>query len=571
MNYPKSALNSIRHLFLQSLNISYYKTYAVIFFIIIAGLIEPIGLLGVLSTLSVLVDKTGDISTNPIINNFFLSYPYLLNIEILLLFLVFVVFLKAITLFVCNSLVEKFTFYIARHLRNSLIENLFKSNWLYISNQSSGLVSAKLISEAHRSSISFKSMFFVIQSLIFSFIFIAFGLFLNWQFTIIVTFIGITVLILLQKIINLSKKYGVKETVFTRELLKSCNQDINNLKPLKAMGFTNQLIIKLKKKIYKLVNSQTQIAILVILRTLITEPIFLTVLIAIFYFFVIPMKIPIAEVAILFTIFIRISGMTSKVQSFIQKIVVTENAYWNLKHDIDRSKKFKEIHYGRKKISYKKNIRFSNVHFKYKKKEVLKNLDLTIPFNKISLISGASGIGKTTIIDLIVGLYKPKKGNIFVDNINLNDIDFDFWRKNIGYVSQDFSFISGTLNEIFHTVSANFNKKKLITIFKHFNMGQFIKLLPEGLNTDIGNFGAKLSGGQKQRIAIIRTLLKAPKILILDEATSALDIKNENRVINYIKKYLKNTTIIIISHRKSFEKISHKIFRINKESINNIK
>ena len=198
-------------------------------------------------------------------------------------------------------------------------------------------------------------------------------------------------------------------------------------------------------------------------------------------------------------------------------------------------------------------------------------LTLEIPFNKITLIRGVSGIGKTTIIDLIAGLYKPEKGNIFADNINLNDIKFSFWRKNIGYVSQDSSFISGNLNKLFNDESRKIDKKKLIGIFKYFNMEQFINLLSKGIETDIKQFGSKLSGGQTQRIEIIRTLLRSPKILILDEATSALDIKNENRVINYIKKYLKKTTIIVISHRKSFEKISHKVYKIKTGGINKIK
>ena len=562
---------SIKELFNQALNISSSKTFTVIFLILLAGIIEPIGLVGLLSTISVLIEQTGTISTNPIINNFFLSYPSLLNIEILLLFLVCIGFLKTALLFICGSSITKFHYFISKYLRNSLIENLFRANWLYISKQSSGLVTAKLIAEAHRSSTSFNAIFHIIQTLIFSFIFIIFGLFLNWKFTIIVTITGIIILIFLQIIVNLSRKYGVKETIYTRKLLESCNEDFSNLKTFKAMGLTSRLIIQLKKKIYGLYNSQAQIAILSLLRTLIAEPMFLSFLIVIFYFFIIPMKIPISEVTVLFLIFVRISMLLTKLQTYVQKIAVTENAYWNLKNDIDRSKKFKESYHGTKTISYKKTIRFSNVYFNHKRKEVLKNLNLEIPFNKITLIQGASGIGKTTIIDLIAGLYKPEKGNIFADNINLNDIKFSFWRKNIGYVSQDPSFISGNLNKFLNDESQKINKKKLIDIFKYFNMEQFINLLSKGIETDIKQFGSKLSGGQTQRIEIIRTLLRSPKILILDEATSALDFKNENNVIDYIKKYLKKVTIIVISHRKSFEKISHKIYKIKTGGINKIK
>ena len=194
---------------------------------------------------------------------------------------------------------------------------------------------------------------------------------------------------------------------------------------------------------------------------------------------------------------------------------------------------------------------FDKVAFGYDDKKVLKDIDFVIkPKTKIALV-GESGVGKTTITNLLMKLYAPTKGAILIDGQDISEYDQQSVRNNIGVVFQDPSLFSGTISENIAYANPKSDKKDIIAASKAANADEFIKEFTEGYESQIGEHGIKLSGGQKQRIAIARALLKNPKILILDEATSSLDSKSEILVQRALKELMKDRTTIIIAHRLS--------------------
>jgi ATP-binding cassette subfamily B protein len=194
---------------------------------------------------------------------------------------------------------------------------------------------------------------------------------------------------------------------------------------------------------------------------------------------------------------------------------------------------------------------FDKVAFGYDDKKVLKDIDFVIkPKTKIALV-GESGVGKTTITNLLMKLYAPTKGAILIDGQDISEYDQQSVRNNIGVVFQDPSLFSGTISENIAYANPKSDKKDIIAASKAANADEFIKEFAEGYESQIGEHGIKLSGGQKQRIAIARALLKNPKILILDEATSSLDSKSEILVQRALKELMKDRTTIIIAHRLS--------------------
>ena len=196
-------------------------------------------------------------------------------------------------------------------------------------------------------------------------------------------------------------------------------------------------------------------------------------------------------------------------------------------------------------------IVFDKVAFGYDDKKVLKGIDFVIkPKTKIALV-GESGVGKTTVTNLLMKLYPPTKGAILIDGQDISEYDQQSIRNNIGVVFQDPSLFSGTISENIAYANPNAAKKDIIAASKAANADEFIKEFAEGYDSQIGEHGIKLSGGQKQRIAIARALLKNPKILILDEATSSLDSKSEILVQQALKELMKDRTTIIIAHRLS--------------------
>ena len=221
-------------------------------------------------------------------------------------------------------------------------------------------------------------------------------------------------------------------------------------------------------------------------------------------------------------------------------------------------------------IKFEKEIVFRDVHFNYFRtdRRVLKNINLKINKGSQVGIIGRSGAGKSTFVDLILGLLKPQKGTIFIDDTNLNE-NTRSWQKKIGYIPQDIYILDDSIrNNISFGVDGDKIDKNLINkALKMSQLERFVSSLPEKENTVVGNRGVKLSGGERQRIAIARAIYNSPDILILDEATSALDIDNENKILKEMKEHLHNKTKIIISHRNNTVKWCDVIYVIENGEI----
>jgi ABC-type multidrug transport system fused ATPase/permease subunit len=198
------------------------------------------------------------------------------------------------------------------------------------------------------------------------------------------------------------------------------------------------------------------------------------------------------------------------------------------------------------------DIKFLNVDYKYPHTNnyIFKNLSITLKNSHNIAIIGNSGVGKTTFVDLILGLLKPTKGKITSNNIDINT-NQEVWRNNLGYIPQEIYLLDDTIkNNILIGVSRKkINQKKLNLSLKNSGVSGFFRNQKYKLNTKVGENGIKISGGQKQRIGIARALYKDPKIIIFDEATNSLDKKNEHSIISDIKKFSKNKTIIFITHK----------------------
>jgi ABC-type bacteriocin/lantibiotic exporter with double-glycine peptidase domain len=219
--------------------------------------------------------------------------------------------------------------------------------------------------------------------------------------------------------------------------------------------------------------------------------------------------------------------------------------------------------------STNKSITLNNVSFRYtnNKKMTLNNISLSIPFYSTVGIVGATGSGKTTLIDIILGLINPTEGTLSVDSDIINIKSKLTWGKIIGYVPQRINLIDSSIkNNIAFGVGKNDIDYQLVQECAKFSaIHEFIKKLPEGYNTNIGEAGAILSGGQIQRIGIARALYNKPKILILDEATNALDAITEKKVMESICKKLGNKiTTIIVAHRINVLKNCNIIFYLEK-------
>ncbi len=203
------------------------------------------------------------------------------------------------------------------------------------------------------------------------------------------------------------------------------------------------------------------------------------------------------------------------------------------------------------KEGFNTDVSFSNISFKYEDDYVLKDFSLKIEKGKTVALVGQSGSGKSTIANLVTRFYDVHKGEITIDNQNIKDLTKKSLRNLMGLVTQDSILFNDTVKNNVVLGKEDASEEEIIDALKIANAWEFVKDLPNGIHTNIGDSGGKLSGGQKQRLSIARAVLKNPPIMILDEATSALDTESERLVQDALEKMMQNRTSIVIAHRLS--------------------
>ena len=219
------------------------------------------------------------------------------------------------------------------------------------------------------------------------------------------------------------------------------------------------------------------------------------------------------------------------------------------------------------KESFESNITFKNVSFKYEEDFVLKDFSIDIPKGKTIALVGQSGSGKSTIANLLTRFYDINEGSIKIDGIDIRDLKKESVRGLMGLVTQDSILFNDTIKNNIMLGAENATDEEILAASKIANAYEFIKDLPDGFDTNIGDGGGKLSGGQKQRLSIARAVLKNPPIMILDEATSALDTESERAVQVALENMMRNRTSIVIAHRLSTIKNADVIIVMKKGKI----
>jgi subfamily B ATP-binding cassette protein MsbA len=214
--------------------------------------------------------------------------------------------------------------------------------------------------------------------------------------------------------------------------------------------------------------------------------------------------------------------------------------------------------------SFRERIVFEDVWFNYGDNQVLKGISLDVPYGSMLAVVGASGTGKTTLLDLIPRFYDPKKGKILIDGVDIREASLKSLRRQIGIVTQETILFNDSIKANIAYGRPNATDKEIEQAARQANAHDFITHLSYGYNTVIGDRGMRLSGGERQRIAIARALLKNPPILILDEATSQLDSHSERIVQEALDRLMQGRTVFVIAHRLSTVMNAHKIVVMDK-------
>lgn len=263
-----------------------------------------------------------------------------------------------------------------------------------------------------------------------------------------------------------------------------------------------------------------------------------------------------------------ISNISNSINGLIYCRPSLEAAYNNIMQVKSEEEKYAGFQIQRKsdnRYEFKDKVSLKNVSFRYDNTDadILKNINLDIFRNESVGFVGESGAGKSTLLDVFLGLLKPQKGGIYIDGVNIENIPYE-WADVVGYVPQSVFLLDDSIrnNIAFGISEKDINDEKVWECLAEAKLDEFVKSLPDGLDTTVGERGVRFSGGQRQRVAIARALYHNPQILVLDEATSALDNETEKEVMEAIDGFHGKMTIVIVAHRLSTIENCDKVYTV---------
>ena len=381
-------------------------------------------------------------------------------------------------------------------------------------------------------------------------------LYFSWETTLLIALIfGSATLILFKFNKNTLLNLGHQRNILAERQLQGVQQGIGGIKEIKILGRESFFLDKFKIETNKIANVSFRSTVIAGTPRLIVEFFAVLSLFIIVFYLSLTGK-PYLEILPILGIFL--AAAYKMVPSFNKILFMANRIKFSAKTAekiiglLNEFKESKEEINTNNKIQFTNEINVCDVSYEYpnRKNPVLIGTNLKIKKNSFIGISGASGVGKSTLIDIIMGITKPDKGSILVDDISISD-SIKNWQNSIGYVSQNVFLIPSTIrrNIAFGISEDKIDENKISQAINKSALKDFVDNLLDKVDTQIGEGGAMISAGQKQRIGIARALYNEPKLLIFDEATSSLDPKSEEDILNEIELLKKETTLIFISHR----------------------
>lgn len=388
-------------------------------------------------------------------------------------------------------------------------------------------------------------------------------LLVNYKITLFLSlFMIINAFILIKVLSPIVKKAGLKREEAMKNFFEILNTNLNNFKLIKLKtkedGVLN--LFKTQSEIFAKANITNESVSA--MPRIYLEGVGFCVLVFIVVFLVFKNQSDISGILATISIFVL---ALYRLMPSANRIITSYHDLLYYRSSLDiiyQILKQKEESLGEEKINFDKELRLENLTFGYKdKKNLFTCLKLSIKKGEKIAFIGESGCGKSTLVDIIIGLLSPREGRVLLDENELNMKNVKNYRQKIGYIPQNIYLFNDSIAKNI-SFGDEVDEEKLQRVIKQANLEHFVKNLPQGVQTKVGDGGSNLSGGQKQRIAIARALYLDPEILVLDEATSALDTESEAKIMDEIYKISKDKTMIIIAHRLSTITRCDSIYRL---------
>jgi len=533
----------------------------------LSSLLGGIGINALIPLFSLVSDQSG-VATDTIsrmIREIFSALGISFNIGFLLTFIIVLFIIKALLTFIFSWVQIKIVQDYAEKTRTSIFNKFLRADWSYLLKQKLGYLETVLMVDVQYASSLLNKITNLITVVAGLLIYILVAINISAEVTLWTLVIGGILFLVFKRFTYKVKVLAYQIELENKEMAHHVNESILGMKTIKDMSVIDQVAKKGKEYFVRLKKLYINIHIFKNAVLSVIQPVGLIFICLVFWFSYKSDNFNFAALAAITYLIQQIFSYFKQLQNNFQLINEAIPFLTNLLNHEKKSIKNEEKNNGLAKFEFNRDLQFVDVWFSYlPQKQILAGINFLVNKGDLVGIIGPSGVGKTTLVDLVLRLFNPEQGEILLDGKNILDIDLDQWRQNTGYVSQDMFLMNDTIANNIRFYDSQITDEEVMTAAKMANIYDFISQCQDGMNTFIGERGVMLSVGQRQRIVIARVLARKPQLLILDEATSALDNESEVKIQEVIKNLKGKITVLVIAHRLSTVADSDKLIVLDK-------
>ncbi|MDP1808716.1 MAG: ABC transporter ATP-binding protein [Actinomycetota bacterium] len=436
------------------------------------------------------------------------------------------------------------------HLRGQLYQAIFDAGWPFFLKQKVGHLTSALTTEVERACSAFSQLMLLMTACTTIAVYLFLALFVSIKMTLASMLIGGTLVVVLRKRRARAIEYGNGISQANADLQSEATEQISGAKLIKGCAIEESTVSQFSKYLNTLAQIHLKNSLNEVWLKAIYELSSIGVLCSGIYVALARFHMPLANLILFLFIFYRLVPRLSSSQGNIHFLMASLPGLDRIEALQAEAAAMREQSGNIKLSDLSQSVALKGLCFGYiPDKTILNNIDLELAAGKTTAIVGSSGAGKSTIVDLIMGLVVPEKGMVLIDGVDLQTVNLSSWRNLIGYVAQDTILFHTTVKANIAWGQPSATDEEIIAAAKTAYAHDFIDRLPDGYETIVGDRGVRLSGGQRQRLALARALVRKPKLLILDEATSALDAESEKKIQKAVEMLARFMTIMIVTHR----------------------
>ncbi|HEX7091372.1 MAG TPA: ABC transporter ATP-binding protein [Longimicrobiales bacterium] len=579
MPHPRSA-RFIRH-FLRAYPARSATMVALLF---LAGVAEGVGVATLLPVLEIATGSNGpsDAASNRLVLAFFRWLGLPPTLGSLLALVVVTLALKGLFRWLAMRQVGYAVAQVARELRLRLLRALMNARWAYFTGERTGYVTNALSSEAARAAYAYRRACAAAAAAIQIAVYVGVAVLVSWRLALLSVLAGGLVTAVLAGFVRVSRAAGRAYTAAIQALVSRATEVVQGIKAIRAMGRVPQYTALLEEETAALERAERRQVLAHESLQAMHEPILAALAGFGIYAAATWGGQPFSALLLMIFVFQRILSRFHTLQLEYQELAVGESAFWSLHARAEAAEAASEAQWagngdaGRTDgngtgdpkeppvppPALEHGITFDRVSFDYAGAPVLRDVRLRLPAGAFIAVTGRSGAGKTTLVDLLLGLHRPSSGEIRIDDVPLERIDRRAWRRRIGYIPQETILFHDTIARNVSLGAEATDAARIEQALRDAGAWDFVARLPDGIETVVGERGTRLSGGERQRIAIARALVGDPKLLVLDEATTGLDRETEAAILRTLLALRGRITIVAVSHHAALADAADVVVRV---------